>query len=241
MILAVIGCCIKGLSPKSLIAATDKTYGVYQPSIEELVAQIQAIRDRCDCLIVMPHWGEEHVRIPPVKNVEYVKRMIDAGADGVLGSHSHCLAPHLRYRGKPIFYGLGNFLYPDMCLYPPRPFYYPNNSEELLSMPQCVNYPRSVSRPTLCVWGEDSRLGLIVEICLNETVDTKFRIVRMANDNVLQFYSTYSFVKDLFVRHIVMPLTAIATKLPFYKFLYKLIYKYERHIKKLGDFRKNVE
>ena len=37
--------------------------------------------------------------------------MIDAGADAVIGMHSHCLQPVEYYNGKPIFYSLGNFIF----------------------------------------------------------------------------------------------------------------------------------
>lgn len=39
--------------------------------------------------------------------------MIDAGADVIFGHHAHRLQPMDTYRGRPIFYGLGNFVWPD--------------------------------------------------------------------------------------------------------------------------------
>ena len=39
-------------------------------------------------------------------------RMIEAGADVIFGSHAHRLQPMEMYEGKPIFYGLGNFVWP---------------------------------------------------------------------------------------------------------------------------------
>jgi poly-gamma-glutamate capsule biosynthesis protein CapA/YwtB (metallophosphatase superfamily) len=38
--------------------------------------------------------------------------MIEAGADVIFGSHAHRLQPMDTYEGKPIFYGLGNFVWP---------------------------------------------------------------------------------------------------------------------------------
>jgi poly-gamma-glutamate synthesis protein (capsule biosynthesis protein) len=38
--------------------------------------------------------------------------MIDAGADVIFGHHAHRLQPMEVYEGKPIFYGLGNFVWP---------------------------------------------------------------------------------------------------------------------------------
>jgi len=37
--------------------------------------------------------------------------LIDAGAAAVIGCHSHRTAPVEMYKGKPIIYGLGNFLF----------------------------------------------------------------------------------------------------------------------------------
>ena len=38
--------------------------------------------------------------------------MVDAGADVVFGHHPHRLQPLERYEGRPIFYSLGNFVWP---------------------------------------------------------------------------------------------------------------------------------
>jgi poly-gamma-glutamate synthesis protein (capsule biosynthesis protein) len=38
--------------------------------------------------------------------------MIEAGADVIFGHHSHRLQPMDTVRGRPVFYGLGNFVWP---------------------------------------------------------------------------------------------------------------------------------
>lgn len=238
--ICIIGCCINGLSPKNLIVATEKNYGVYQPKIEELEEQIKSLKGLYNYVIVMPHWGEEHVRIPPVKNVKYARRMIDAGADAVFGSHSHCLAPCITYKGKPIYFSMGNYLNPDKCLTPPRPFYYPTDKRELGTMPRCLNYPWSIKKPTILVSGEDTRLGLSVDVCIGTRIRTSYRIVRLDKNNVLRWYKDHSKVKNGFVRLFLMPITGLATKSRFYKYLYKVGFKYERNWRNLGDFRKNI-
>ena len=40
-----------------------------------------------------------------------ISSFIDAGADAVIGMHSHCLQPIEIYNGKPVFYSLGNFIF----------------------------------------------------------------------------------------------------------------------------------
>lgn len=63
-------------------------------------------------VVVVAHWGEEHVALPPVHCIQLARSFIDAGADAVVGHHSHCIQSYETYRGKPIMYGLGNCIFP---------------------------------------------------------------------------------------------------------------------------------
>ena len=40
------------------------------------------------------------------------RRIVDAGADALVCHHTHTLQPMETYRGKPIYYGIGNFISP---------------------------------------------------------------------------------------------------------------------------------
>ena len=42
---------------------------------------------------------------------ELARLLIDAGADAVVGSHPHVMQDTEAYRGKPIIYSLGNFVF----------------------------------------------------------------------------------------------------------------------------------
>jgi poly-gamma-glutamate capsule biosynthesis protein CapA/YwtB (metallophosphatase superfamily) len=55
------------------------------------------------------HWGEEMMETPKPYQVELARLAIDAGACLVIGHHPHVPQPVEIYRGRPIFYGLGNF------------------------------------------------------------------------------------------------------------------------------------
>jgi len=62
--------------------------------------------------VVIPvmHWGWEE----PIANErqrQLARLMIDAGADAVIGGHPHQLQNTEHYKGKPIFYSLGNFVF----------------------------------------------------------------------------------------------------------------------------------
>jgi len=76
---------------------------------------LRAIREasaNADLVIVVIHWGVELDTQPREYQVVEAHRMIDAGADIIFGHHAHRLQPMEVYEGKPIFYGLGNFVWP---------------------------------------------------------------------------------------------------------------------------------
>jgi hypothetical protein len=51
--------------------------------------------------------------LPHIEDIELPRSIIDAGADLIIGHHSHCIQPYEIYRGKSIVYGLGNCIFPD--------------------------------------------------------------------------------------------------------------------------------
>ena len=73
---------------------------------------IEEAEANADLVIVVIHWGVELDTQPREYQVEEARRMIDAGADVIFGHHAHRLQPMGTYRGRPIFYGLGNFVWP---------------------------------------------------------------------------------------------------------------------------------
>ena len=63
----------------------------------------------CDIVTVSYHWGDELDYHPNAKQQRLGKATIDAGADLVIGHHSHRINPIEEYNGKYIVYSLGNF------------------------------------------------------------------------------------------------------------------------------------
>ena len=81
----------------------------YDPAL--LVQTIQETRPLCDYLVVLIHWGVERAEMPVDHQTSLGRQCIDAGADLVVGSHPHVLQGIEYYRGKPIVYSLGNFIF----------------------------------------------------------------------------------------------------------------------------------
>lgn len=77
----------------------------------DLLNAITEADSQVDYLFVMVHWGVEHTTELEDYQINDGHKMIDAGADAVIGMHSHCLQPIEYYNGKPIFYSLGNFIF----------------------------------------------------------------------------------------------------------------------------------
>ncbi|RZL12027.1 MAG: CapA family protein [Rubrivivax sp.] len=87
--------------------------GVAWSEDEQVVADIHRARsiDRADIVIPFMHWGEEHQPRANDRQRELARRMIDAGADAVVGTHPHVVQDVEYYRGRPIVYSLGNFVF----------------------------------------------------------------------------------------------------------------------------------
>lgn len=84
--------------------------GKYPAIYEAIEGDIQALRDAgCELVIVSYHWGEEKDYVPNERQVPLGRATIDAGADLVIGHHSHRINPIEEYKGKYICYSLGNF------------------------------------------------------------------------------------------------------------------------------------
>ncbi|GHU66769.1 lipoprotein [Clostridia bacterium] len=81
----------------------------YENVTAQMQADIPALRQLCDVVIVYYHWGEEAEYVPHSRQLSLGRATVDAGADLVLGAHSHRVAPIELYNGRYIVYSLGNF------------------------------------------------------------------------------------------------------------------------------------
>ena len=86
---------------------------VSQQSIDALCEQIAQLRKddpRC-YIIVSLHWGwENHEEVVPRQRYD-AHQLVNAGADALVCHHTHTRQPMEMYRDKPIYYGLGNFIF----------------------------------------------------------------------------------------------------------------------------------
>lgn len=85
--------------------------GVALDTPGRLESDIGALRRRVDRVIVAFHWGIPYHRDPLQEDVAKARYAIDCGADLVVGHHPHVVQPFEIYRGRPIFYSVGNFAF----------------------------------------------------------------------------------------------------------------------------------
>ena len=86
---------------------------VSQQNIDSLCTAIQRLkRQHPGCAVVVSlHWGAEHKTEPIPAQRMQAHRLVDAGADALVCHHTHTLQTSETYRGKPIFYSIGNFIF----------------------------------------------------------------------------------------------------------------------------------
>lgn len=104
--LAIINCCEHEFS-----IATKTTAGSNPINSIQQYYAIKEAREKADYVMLIVHGGHEHFQLPSPRMVETYRFFIDAGADVVVNHHQHCYSGYELYRGKPIFYGLGNFCF----------------------------------------------------------------------------------------------------------------------------------
>lgn len=82
---------------------------------KRIADRIATLREQgCDVVVVSLHWGRETHPTPTTGQMNYAKRILDAGADMIWGHHPHVLQPIQFYGGKPILYSTGNFTFGTM-------------------------------------------------------------------------------------------------------------------------------
>ncbi|WP_298624150.1 CapA family protein [uncultured Zoogloea sp.] len=107
--IAVLG--YNEFKPRVFEAGADHP-GIAWSEDSHVIADIRAARKAgADLVIPFMHWGWEREPKPSARQRALARRMIDAGAAAVVGGHPHVTQGAELYRGRPIVYSLGNFVF----------------------------------------------------------------------------------------------------------------------------------
>lgn len=86
--------------------------------IEKCKEDIGNFKQKVNHIVLLLHWGGrvEGGLYPDWDQPKIARELIDAGADLIVGHHSHTTQPYEIYKGKYIFYSLGNFCFSDVII-----------------------------------------------------------------------------------------------------------------------------
>lgn len=156
-------------------------------NIEKALEEIKKYKKLYDYVFVMPHWGMEQSSIPLYQEAKDAKRMIEAGADGVIGSHAHIVQPVINYKNHVLAMNLGNFAFPDRYVIPPRVSYYPTKDELKQDVPVIHSF-KLVDKLSLKVVASKERLGAILGLVTDGTASSnELRYTQLTADNEIIF------------------------------------------------------
>jgi poly-gamma-glutamate synthesis protein (capsule biosynthesis protein) len=91
--------------------ATEKNAGANPLDIIENCRQIREANLKNDKVICIIHGGHEYYNYPSPNMVKQYKFYVECGADAIIAHHTHCISGFETYKGAPIVYGLGNFIF----------------------------------------------------------------------------------------------------------------------------------
>lgn len=141
--------------------ATESTPGINPMKEDYVVSEIKKNAQLYDYVIVLAHWGTENTFNPDISTDKMARMMLKAGASLILGSHPHQVQPVINTKKGSIVYSMGNFLFPERLIAPPKVTYYPNGPIDYSSLPVTDKYP-IVDRVTLKTLPFLARVGMIV-------------------------------------------------------------------------------
>ena len=148
--------------------ATENSPGVNPMTGDYVAEEIKRYSAKYDYVVVLAHWGKEHTYKPTLSTDKMARLMLNSGASLVLGSHPHRVQPVINTKKGSIAYSMGNFLFPERLIAPPKVTYYPDKPIDYSSLPITDAYPK-VDQVTLKTLPYLARVGMIVSSTLTES------------------------------------------------------------------------
>ena len=104
--LAIINICENEFS-----IADEQRGGSAPLDVVDVSRRIKEARKVSDFVVVIIHGGHEHFQYPSPRMKKLYRYFVEEGADTVINHHQHCYSGFEEYKGRPIFYGIGNFCF----------------------------------------------------------------------------------------------------------------------------------
>lgn len=148
-------------------------------SNEEYIEFIDKIKDykkvnKNVFIIIYLHWNFDFEQLPFPQHREIARKLIDIGADIVVGGHSHIVNGGEIYNNKPIIYGMGNF-------------YIPNN----VFMNKKLKYPKESNCNLLFEYDTITKASKCYWVRNNENIFEIFEEENFENGSIIEKYSLF--------------------------------------------------
>lgn len=114
------------------INATENKFGTAPLSKKPIINDVKKLKEKVDVVIVSLHWCYEREKYPLPSQRKLAHKIINAGANLILGHHPHVLQGVEEYNGGFIVYSLGNFIFPDISYKQYNLIQKPENKENLI-------------------------------------------------------------------------------------------------------------
>lgn len=169
--------------------ASDTNPGINPMNDDHVFSEIKKYKKQNDYVVVLTHWGKEHTWVTTPRVYRLTKKMKNAGADLILGSHPHRVQPVINYKKTSVAYSMGNFLFPDRLITKPRSTYYPEKPIALSSLPVTDGYPY-VECVTYKKWKSLGRVGMIVVSEFgSKNPCSSYKLTRESEDGIISLYN----------------------------------------------------
>ncbi len=100
-----------GIGHSTRMYALKARPGISPVVMENIRADMEALRRQVDIVVLSLHWGTEYQSVPSARQRAEAHQMIDWGADLIVGHHPHVMQGIEVYKGRIIAYSLGNFIF----------------------------------------------------------------------------------------------------------------------------------
>ncbi|MHB1419689.1 MAG: CapA family protein [Bacillota bacterium] len=93
------------------LRATGVLPGIAPLKVDEILADMARAKKKAEIVVLSLHWGVEYADEPTPGQRDLAHRLIDGGADLIIGHHPHTLQGVEVYHQGLILYSLGNFVF----------------------------------------------------------------------------------------------------------------------------------
>jgi poly-gamma-glutamate synthesis protein (capsule biosynthesis protein) len=88
-----------------------RTGPLNEEDLARVTDAVLGLRSRADVVVVYPHWGTQYVHDPVPEQRHVARRLVEAGATAVIGSHPHWVQGHDLHQDRLVVHSLGNFVF----------------------------------------------------------------------------------------------------------------------------------